>query len=250
MATLAMDDIAMKMREQMGYNPALDAELSDEYLTRKFLRPASHLENVTYELTRDPGYLHQYYMLREQMFISVWGLQNFCGKEDEYDAISDIMVARIGNQVIGGCRLTFSHPASPRRLPMEKEDFLLVDALPELPLEDVIHVEISRMAILPEFQNSLAMLEISRQLLKRGADKKARYAFTLAPVPLSRNYRRAAYLFGLNWEIRNDVMVPDREEYEGIKMVLSLLDLAPVYAHRTKKKAEHDISRLLVDSEQ
>jgi hypothetical protein len=133
---------------------------------------------------------------------------------------------------------------------MEKEDFLLVDALPELPLEDVIHVEISRMAILPEFQNSLAMLEISRQLLKRGADKKARYAFTLAPVPLSRNYRRAAYLFGLNWEIRNDVMVPDRAEYEGIKMVLSMLDLAPVYANRPKKQAAHDANRLLVDSEQ
>ena len=236
MATLAMDDLALQARKPLVFDAA-DTELSEEYLTRKFLRPAHRLQEVSYELTRDPGYLHQYYLLREQMFISVWGLQSFDGQKDDYDDVSDIMVARIGNQVIGGCRLTFSHPASPRRLPMEGGDFLLTDVLPELPLEDVIHVEISRMAILPDFQNSLAMLEISRQLLKRGADKKARYAFTLAPVPLARNYRRAANLFGLNWEIRNDVMIPDREEYEGIKMVLSMLDLAPVYAHKPKVSA-------------
>ena len=234
MATLAMDDLALKARSAAMLALSAESELSEEYLNRKFLRPAHRLEDVTYELTRDPGLLHQYYLLREQMFISVWGLQNFDGKKDDYDDVSDIMVARIGNQVIGGCRLTFSHPASPRRLPMEKEDLLLARSLPELPLEDVIHVEISRMAILPDYQNSLAMLEISRQLLKRGADKKARFAFTLAPVPLARNYRRAAHLFGLNWEIRNDVIIPDREEFEGIQMVLSMLDLAPVYAHRPK----------------
>lgn len=212
-----------------------DSALSEEYLTRKFLRPAHNLESVVYELTRDPGLLHQYYQLREQMFISVWGLDNFSGKEDEFDSKSDIMVARLGNQVIGGCRLTFSHPNHPLRLPMEKE-FIISDLLPELPLEDCIHVEISRMAILPEFQNSLAMLEISRQLLMRGAQQKARYAFTLAPVPLARNYRKAAYLFGLNWVIRNDVVIPEREEYEGIKMVLSMLDLAPVYANKAPTK--------------
>ena len=244
MATMAMDDLATKARNALALTPSMEAELSlelsEEYLNRKFLRPASRLQDVTYELTRDPGLLHQYYMLREQMFISVWGLENFDGKKDDYDDVSDIMVARIGNQVIGGCRLTFSHPASPRRLPMEGADFQLAHALPELPLEDVIHVEISRMAILPDFQNSLAMLEISRQLLKRGADKHARFAFTLAPVPLARNYRRAAHLFGLNWEIRNDVFVPDREEYEGIQMVLSMLDLAPVYAHKSRVGAHAD----------
>lgn len=237
MATLAMDDLALETQLPMSYQLDTNAELSEEYLTRKFLRPAHNLENVIYELTRDPGLLHQYYLLREQMFIRVWELSNFCGKHDEYDDISDIMVARIGNQVIGGCRLTFSHPANPRRLPMEKS-FLLSDLVHDLPLEDVIHVEISRMAILPEFQNSLAMLEISRQLLKRGADKKARFAFTLAPLQLARNYRKAASLFGLNWEICNGIEIPDREEYEGIKMTLSMLDLAPVYSNRTGSKTE------------
>jgi len=245
MANVVMDDLAFSARANVAYHPGDNTELSEEYLTRRFLRPAHRLENITYELTRDPGLLHQYYLLREQMFISVWGLANFSGMKDEYDDESDVMVARLGNQVVGGCRLTFSRPDSPRRLPMEKA-FLICDLLPELPLEDCIHVEISRMAILPEFQNSLAMLEISRQLLKRGADQKARYAFTLAPVPLARNYRKAAHLFGLNWVIRNDVVIPEREEYEGIKMVLSMLDLAPVYTER-KAAAQKSDSLLLAE---
>lgn len=228
------------------YPTARDSELSEEYLTRRFSRPTKQAESVTYELTRDPAYLHQYYRLREEMFISVWGLKQFCGQKDEYDDESDIMVARIGNHVVGGCRLTFSTPEDRKHLPMEKQDFVLEDQFAELSLYDMKFAEISRLAILPEYQNSIVMLELSRQLLKRGAEKKARYAFTLSPVPLARNYRKAANLFGLNWKIRNDIVIPEREEYEGISMVLSMIDLAPVYSPKPKAKAQVEDSISLV----
>lgn len=218
----------------VSHSVSSDVELSGDFLTRKFSRPQKQPEAVIYEMTDDPGYLHQYFRLREEMFIHVWGLENFTGRKDNYDGLSDIMIARRGNHVLGGCRLTFHNAHASNRLPMEKDDFILADHLPELPLADATYVEISRMAILPEFQNSVVMLELSRQLLKRGAEMKANYAFTLAPVPLARNYRKAASLFGLKWEIRSDIVVPDREEYEGIKMVLSMLDLAPVYRRKSK----------------
>lgn len=222
-----------------------DMGLSEEYLARRFARPERRPGAVVYELTRDPGLLQQYYQLREEMFISVWGLKHFSGQKDAYDDNSEIMVARIGNHCIGGCRLTFSRPGDRHALPMEKEDFRLKDKLPEIAVNKASIVEISRMAILPEFQNSLVMLELSRQLLKCGADKHARYAFTLAPVPLARNYRKAAHLFGLKWQIRNDVAIPAREEYEGINMVLSMLDLSPVYKPKPERtttvKAEREL---------
>ena len=220
-------------------------ELSEEYLTRRFSRPSKRLEHVVYEMTRDSGLLHQYHLLRKEMFISVWGLKNFPSTKDLYDDVSDVMIARVGNHCIAGCRLTFSNPGERMALPMEKEGLSLEKLLPNLALADERYVEISRMAILPDFQNSLVMLELSRQLLKRGAEKKARYAFTLAPVPLARNYRKAAHLFGLKWQILNDIEIPDREEYEGIKMVLSMLDLAPVY--RSKAKASHIAEESLVE---
>ncbi len=229
MSLLARDEISLPPVTTM---PPLGGGLSADMLTRRFSRPTKAPEKVTYELTRDPGYLFQYYRLREDMFISVWGLEQFNGQKEEYDDVSDIMIARIGNHVIGGCRLTFSTPGQRRLLPMEKENFSLSETFADLHLEAHTYVEISRMAILPEYQNSLVMLELSRQLLKRGAEKHARYAFTLSPTTLARNYRKAAVLFGLKWNILNNIEIPDREEYEGIKMVMSMLDLEAAYAPR------------------
>lgn len=239
-----MDNLELATHEATAtaYPVTADAELSSEYLTRKFSRPQREPEHIVYEMTQDPGYLHQYFLLRKQMFIHIWGLEHFDGTKDEYDDQSDIMVARRGNHVIGGCRLTFHNAHASSRLPMEKDDFSLPVQLPALALGEVPYVEISRMAILPEFQNSVVLLELSRQLLKRGAELKARYAFTLAPVMLARNYRKAASLFGLKWEIKNDIKVPDREEYEGIKMVLSMLDLAPVYTYKPEKVSDESLA--------
>lgn len=227
-----------------------DSGISSEILSRRFSRPSKAPAKVTYELTEDKGYLFQYYRLREEMFISVWGLEHFSGEKDSYDDVSDIMVARIGNHVIGGCRLTFSSPQQRAKLPMEKETFSMQEKFPQLMLQNENYVEISRMAILPEYQNSLVMLELSRQMLKRGAEKKARYAFTLSPTSLARNYRKAAMLFGLKWNIMNNIIIPDREEYEGIQMVLSMLDLEAVYNANSadSKKVEVSDSAMLTSA--
>jgi hypothetical protein len=217
-------------------------DISYDSVASRFSRPQRTPAKVVYELTRDPGYLFQYYRLRAEMFISVWGLEHFNGQKDAYDDSSDVVVARIGNHVIGGCRVTFKAPHGNDPLPMEKSDFSLAEKFPHLPLAECIHVEISRMAILPDYQNSVVMLELSRQLLKLGIEKHARYAFTLSPAPLARNYRKAAMLFGLKWNILNNIAIPDREEYEGIKMVLSMLDLDTINDRKSTLPLTQEIS--------
>ncbi len=109
------------------------------------------------------------------------------------------------------------------------------ETFPELPVDEVMSCEVSRLAILPEYQNSVVMMEIIRMLIKRASERKVRYAFNMAPTMLARNYRKVLGLFGLTWEIRKDITIPDREEFEGIKMVYSVLDLAPAYREKTKK---------------
>ena len=216
-----------------------DVDLSAEHLIRKFGRSERPSQDIVYELTQDAGYLHQYYLLREDLFARIFG-----ARKENCDEKSDIMIARIGNHCIGGCRLTFSEPGRRELLPMERGGFILERALPELKLAKEAYVEISRMAVLPEFQNSVVMLELSRQLLKRAAQKKARYAFTLTPVTMAYSYRKAAHLLGLEWKIRDDIAVPDREEYEGVKMVLSQLDLAPIYRRKVKGGALSQVADL------
>lgn len=223
-----------------------DSGISEEYLTRRFSRGAKKSENLVCELTRDPGYLHQYYLLRERMFISVWGLTQPAVQKDEYDAKSEVMVARIGNHVIAGCRLAYSNANGGDFLPMEKNGFVIGNTLPEISATSETIVEISRMAVLPEYQDSIAMLEFLRQVIKRGAEKNARYAVALARAPLARSYKKSASLFGLNWKIRGDINIPDSEEFDDARMVLSVIDLAPISRPlpKTKEKAEEKANQL------
>jgi hypothetical protein len=202
-------------------------ELSEDYLARRFSRPSKKLEHVVYEVARDAGLLHQYYLLREEMFLNIRDAKRATGVKDDHDDHSEVVVARISNHCIAGGRLTFTKAR--KALPMEQDRFSLVGYLPEL--RDTTYVEISRIAILPEFQNSLLMLELCRQLIKRCMEKKARYIVMLAPMPLAVNYRKAAQLFGLKWSIRNDITVPGSED------VLCVLDLAPA-SDKSKKREQ------------
>jgi hypothetical protein len=160
------------------------------------------------------------------MFINVWGLKNFCGQEDNFDAQSTIVIARKGLQCIGGGRLTVSSPTNRRALPMEKEGLALTSLFPELDLNETTYCEFSRLAILPEFRSGNVFIEIARKFVTKAMAEGAEYAFNIAPLPLARSYRQAGQAYGLKWDIYSHVEIPQREEYEGIKMVISVMDLS------------------------
>lgn len=205
---------------------AVDTTLSEDYLARRFQRAGKTQQDVAYEFTRDPGLLHQYYRLREDMFIHVWGLKHFSGQEDMFDVISDIMVARKGLQCIAGGRLTVSSPQNRCLLPMEKDDLSLPSLFPELDLEETTYGEFSRLSILPEFRAGAVFPEMARRFIQKAISQGVEYAFNIAPAPLARSYRQTVQLFGLKWDICHHVQIPQREEYEGIQMVVSVMDLS------------------------
>src|SRR5689334_13884857 len=67
-------------------------ELSEDYLARRFSRPARKLEHVVYEVARDAGLLHQYYLLREEMFLNAKTAKNATGAKDIHDDHSEVVV--------------------------------------------------------------------------------------------------------------------------------------------------------------
>ena len=194
--------------------------LTEDYLARKANRSAELRKELSYDITSDSALLHQYYRLREEMFISVWGLEHFSGAEDSFDKHSSFIIARQGHQCVGGARITVSNTAHRSALPMEKNDFVLKDLLPELSLDSCAYGEISRLAILPDFRKGQILPEMLRRAIRWGIAEGLQYAFTLSPVALARNYRQLGQVFGIDWKI-SDIAIPQREEYEGIKMVLS-----------------------------
>jgi len=222
------------MLEPVSQVPAADkatasraayAPFSESRLNRRALRSTSPLPEVEYDFTQDAGLLHQYFLMREAMFISVWGLKHFSGERDRFDDMSHIMVARRGKQVLAGGRLTVSGATRRTLLPMEGPDLSLVAMFPELDLANHTYCEFSRLAILPEFRNGQIFPELARRFIRRAVAEGVDYAFNMAPLPLARSYRQAMIDFGLKWHVRLDLPVPERSEFEGIKMALSVMDL-------------------------
>jgi hypothetical protein len=206
-------------------------------MERKILRSTRPVANVAFEFTQDAGLLHQYCVLRGAMFASVWDLKSFSGERDRYDDISHVMIARRGLQVLAGGRLTLSTPSAPQPLPMESADFKLMDCFPYLELEKHCYGEFSRLAILPEFRAGHVFPDLAQRFIRRAVAEGVDYAFNMAPVPLARSYRQTMLSFGLDWRI-SEVVVPDREEFEGIKMVLSVMDLRHLRASKPLKNVQ------------
>ena len=226
MSNIAAEGFSSTTKSRASYEPALAVDISEDSLARRFSRPLRQPQDVHFEFTNDPAMLHQYYRLREEMFISVWGLKHFSGQEDAFDAQSHIMVARKGLQCIGGGRLTVSTPQDHLMLPMEKEDLMLSALFPELDLHETVYGEFSRLAILPEFRSGAVFPELARRFITKAISLGVEYAFNIAPLPLARSYRQAVQMFGLKWDICHHAKVPQREEYEGIQMVISVMDLS------------------------
>ncbi|MDE3016542.1 MAG: hypothetical protein KGI29_06445 [Pseudomonadota bacterium] len=190
-------------------------------LARRFSRALRPPEKITCEFTRDAGLLHQYFRLREEMFITT-GASYITGKQDEFDGASEIIVARRGLHCVAGGRLTISAPSHRQALPMENKGIKSLDLIPEFMPDKRAYGELSRLTVLPEFGETLP--EIIRRVIKKAVAERVEYIFNIAPKPLAESARHAAQLFGVNWEIRSGITVPDSEEYEG-KMVLSIMDL-------------------------
>ncbi len=187
-------------------------DTAEEHLAHRFTRISRVPKPLVYEVTRDAGYLHQFSLLLNGASVSG-------------DA-GNTLVVRSGNHCIGGCRLNFAAPGE--ILPMEAEGLRLRTMLAEYPLDLECIAELSHLTVLPEFKEGIVGLELFRHMLKHAAAKRARYMFALMPVAQARECRKALSQFGLKWDIRNDIIVADRESYEGVKMVLSVLDLTPL----------------------
>lgn len=238
--------MSMYTGQNMGSNNQTAAYpiVSPSRLERKVLRSMQPVANVDLCVENDEGHLHQYYRLRENMFISVWGLKHFSGVKDNYDASGLTVLARRSNMVIGGVRINISDVQERAPLPLEGPDLNLAKAFPDLNLEDSAYCEISRLAILPEFQGGNMLAEGAKILMRYAHDQGCKYVFNMAPLPLSRIYRRSMLKLGLHWDVRHDIIVPDREEFEGIKMVLSVLDLNQFNADDARVAYKTEVSKV------
>jgi hypothetical protein len=206
-----------------------DADIQLEVKAQRMRRKRPEL---TYEFTRDPGYLHQYHLVRMQCFSSdVYGKDLFASpKPDEVDNNALTMIVRDGHHVVGGAAVIVSTPRIRRVLPVERPDFKLNDVLPEFRLDNAGYCQITRLALLDEYRAT----EVVYNLVKRMTDKIMALGLSYLFIQSSSSKMRLYNSMVENKDdiefiLLNHVNLPDAACYKGVKEMLG------VYAYKNRK---------------
>jgi|GEM_PF-1665077 len=196
-------------------------ELLENELEQRYQRHSGLHKDVTFEFTHDPALLQQYYDLRWRMYTQKWGLEHFPTGPDEFDERGMMLIARKDKLVVAGIRMLIRSPRSNKPLQIEADGIDLRHHLPDLCLDRVSYCELSRFARLPEYRGPEFAVQINRALKRKAIAHGVKYGFVLSPRSQARSYRLINQHEGESYVICDQVPIPDHEDFEGIRMVLS-----------------------------
>lgn len=195
------------------YDPGIKA------LARRFGRTLS--PELTFEFTRDPGLLHQYFKLREVEYNAYYGLSPLSGAESEHDHKGHIMIVKMGNFCVGGGRINVKTPHKSDLLPMETGDFRVEDYFPGLGYRQLSYGQAGMLVLLPEFRGGSVVQEMVKRICYKAAALNLSVLFATCPWLNARLYRQACVAIGLTTTaIHLEIDLPRYRYLEEIKQYL------------------------------
>ena len=178
--------------------------------------------------TKDLKLLSSYFQIRRDSYYHdkhMRGLFNH-GEPDLYDYQSDLLVAHIDGEVIGGARLARTNPEHRLLLPTEDDDFSYQNALPEYCLDRVSYGEVDRLVIIPESRGKHQHYteQLLLRLYARAVDLELKYLFAHPTFLGCRLYRHLLGSLDLNPIIRPDIIL-NSPKYDNVPMYLIVLEI-------------------------
>jgi hypothetical protein len=154
-----------------------------------------------------------------------------------------VLIARVGNEVVGGLRLSVKSPSNSARLPLEIGGFELTRVFPDLK-NMAPYCQASRFVLADPYAGSdlvdLLILGLERGMRNLGATS----LFAVAPMSNARLYRRRCRVHGVSaFNILKDVELPIFPMCEGIRLHLLRADLdrgVPMPSCDTNAGAKND----------
>lgn len=172
--------------------------------------------------------MQAYFHLRSHCYMEVMGLDLAEG-EDEDDRQARFVLALSGGEVIGGVRLVFREPASPKLpklLPLENESFILERLYPDFQLAQKTYFEAGRLSIKKTFRCADINAGLYAYMMALGQRYGSSYMFAVAPCGAPVRYHRKIFaMIGVNYEIQ-PVVAPSKPLYESIVTCLSFVRFA------------------------
>lgn len=223
-------------RERVN-DPMVDA---DKQLLNLHKRLPVEPVDIPYEMrfTRDKDLIQQYKLLRKELYeidprFVGFRIFNEIGAEDYEDPDDQMLILYNGNRCFGGACLRVSSPKHRVILDLEndilpdtgKYYFSLRERFSEMELDKYAYAEFNRIVLHPALRRGEATRRIFQAVLERCVDYRIRYMFGIGDKVRTRLYRQIYHGMGLESQIRYDVDIPLRAEYEGIKMYLLAGDM-------------------------
>jgi len=179
-------------------------------------------KNISFEFTKDPGLLCQYYNIRERELKSVYYAPSFNGDETDYDRNGHVLVAKMDGFCIGGARLFITSPRRPALLPLEINDFRIDKYFPELKQKEMTYAQVSWLSLLPQFDSDANKLKMVRHLFRKAAANGVKKLFAVSPIANSITYKTSCVDLGFaDTQIHFDIEMPVYPSLEEIKLYLA-----------------------------
>ena len=209
-------------------------------------------DGIEYQMrfTKNADLIAQYKLLRKELYPSDRRMKGFryfthIGAEEYEDPDHQMLMLYNGHRCYGGACLRISTPQNPIVLDLEndilpeknKYYFSLRDRFPEMELTKYSYAEFNRIVLHPSLRTGEATRRIFQAVLERCVDYKVRYLFGIGDKVRIRLYRQIYTNAGMECKIRDDVDIPLRNEYEGMKMQLLWGDMKRFHAVESDPEA-------------
>ena len=171
---------------------------------------------IKFEVTRDPRLLQSYYALREQSFREELNIPNFDGSEEESDRQGHILIARQGNECLGGVRIS-------QRLSAKEH----LDEL-DLPQETCCIWE--RFTLAPTVRRMDVGRDLIAALVETSHVLGYHHAMVLSSLRCARLYRLVHHAIGHTFEIHRTVPECAQGAFAGLEHYLSISHLSKAEA--------------------
>ncbi len=212
---------------------SVDYSNNEIALLRKYTHAAPFSSKIICEFTTDSAMLYQYARLLDAAK-NPWGVGRFTAPQQDVFDKSHVIVARSGLLCMGGARLTISSSDVPVMMPMEADALRLSTLFPQLDLAETNYAEISDVVVTAD-RTGEVMQQLLAGLIKLSVAEDVEYVFYMASQSQARVMQKTMHSLDINCEILGDMALPESEASDGVKHVLSIMDVSK-YANSLRMK--------------
>lgn len=211
-----------------------------------------------YFLTQDPKLLELYSMFRKRFLSSDRrgkGFRLFTSKvsEESFLDYGKTLIIKNSGQCLGGALLSVCQKGGKSLLPLEldmmdgvpkceRKKYFIKNMLPNLPLKDSNYGELSRIVLHPNCRDGRYFSKLIGGIVEEAYRQNLDYLFAITDKLRWRRYNQEAKKFDSSVILHDEVDVPMKDDYEGLKMYLINIDIKNANRDKVSYYANLNIS--------